>query len=316
MEPATSCSGVALYANCTARTPHRAAKKEKKMIVSWFSAGVSSAVATKISLSKYPALKIIYTHINDQHPDTLRFIHDCEEWFDRPVEILQGKYKTVEQACLAFGKGYLVGPAGANCTRLLKRRVRHDWEMVNPGRHTYVWGMDFEEKKRMDGPHGIIASNPDQDHVVPLIENGLTKKEVHGMIREAGIQRPAMYDLGYPNNNCIGCIKGGMGYWNKIRQDFPDVFESRAKLERKIGAYILHDNSGPVWLDELAPERGRGLEIIVPDCGLFCEIPKSAIHGAERCNQHITSARAKCTEELIMEPCPSPAPASNTQDNG
>ena len=32
-----------------------------------------------------------------------------------------------------------------------------------------------------------------------------------------------MYDLGYPNNNCIGCIKGGMGYWNRIRKDFPDI---------------------------------------------------------------------------------------------
>jgi hypothetical protein len=35
----------------------------------------------------------------------------------------------------------------------------------------------------------------------------------------------------------------------------------------------LHDDNGPIWLDELDPERGRDLEIIVPDCGLFCEIP-------------------------------------------
>ena len=33
--------------------------------------------------------------------------------------------------------------------------------------------------------------------------------------------------MGYNNNNCIGCIKGGMGYWNKIRVDFPEVFEKR-----------------------------------------------------------------------------------------
>lgn len=31
-----------------------------------------------------------------------------------------------------------------------------------------------------------------------------------------------MYDLGYANNNCIGCVKGGIGYWNKIRIDFPE----------------------------------------------------------------------------------------------
>ena len=61
-----------------------------------------------------------------------------------------------------------------------------------------------------------------------------------------------MYDLGYPNNNCIGCIKGGMGYWNKIRTDFPDVFEHRAKLEKELGFSILKDSHGnPVFLDEL-----------------------------------------------------------------
>ena len=39
------------------------------MIVSWFSAGVSSAVATKLTVEKYGKIKIIYTHIEDQHED-------------------------------------------------------------------------------------------------------------------------------------------------------------------------------------------------------------------------------------------------------
>ena len=75
-----------------------------------------------------------------------------------------------------------------------------------------------------------------------------------------------MYDLGYPNNNCVGCVKGGMGYWNKIRKDFPDVFNNRARLEREIGATCIKN----IYLDELDPNRGNGLKIIVPDCGMFC----------------------------------------------
>lgn len=58
-----------------------------------------------------------------------------------------------------------------------------------------------------------------------------------------------MYDLGYPNNNCVGCVKGGMGYWNKIRVDFPEVFERRARQEREIG----HSCIKGVFLDELDP---------------------------------------------------------------
>jgi hypothetical protein len=79
-----------------------------------------------------------------------------------------------------------------------------------------------------------------------------------------------MYDLGYPNNNCIGCVKGGMGYWNKIRQDFPEVFADRARMEREIGASCMNG----VYLDELAPEAGRGLKPIVEDCGILCGVMK------------------------------------------
>lgn len=82
--------------------------------------------------------------------------------------------------------------------------------------------------------------------------------------------RPLMYDLGYPNNNCIGCIKGGMGYWNRIRKDFPEVFESRAKLERLVGHSMLKDKNGPVYLDELDPDRGDMNIEIFPDCGIMC----------------------------------------------
>ena len=75
-----------------------------------------------------------------------------------------------------------------------------------------------------------------------------------------------MYDLGYQNNNCIGCVKGGMGYWNKIRQDFPEVFEQMAKLEREVG----HSCINGVYLDELDPCRGRMEDEIMQDCGIMC----------------------------------------------
>lgn len=80
-----------------------------------------------------------------------------------------------------------------------------------------------------------------------------------------------MYDLGYNNNNCIGCVKGGMGYWNKIRIDFPEVFESRSKLERKVGYTILKEADGtPLFLDELEPHRGRMTDEIMGECDIFC----------------------------------------------
>ena len=230
--------------------------------VSWFSGGVSSAVATKLVIEQVD--KIIYQHIDDQHEDTLRFVRDCEEWFGKPVEIIQSKYKSVENACRAMA--YLNGVNGGACTRILKIRLRKEWEAQNRffSNLRYVWGMDYGEATRIGDR---IEAMPEEEHLFPLADRKLTKADAHGILREAGIARPKMYDLGFPNNNCVGCLKGGKGYWNKIRIDFPEVFEGRAKLERLIGGSCING----CYLDELDPEAGRDCKIIVPECGAMCE---------------------------------------------
>jgi hypothetical protein len=234
--------------------------------VSWFSTGVSSAVATKLAIDSID--QIIYTHIDDQHPDTMRFLKECEVWFGRSIDIIKSPYECVENALLgAGGRGYVNGPAGAPCTRFLKRRVRKEWELTQKDQLTYIWGMDKGEVERAKR---LSDNMPDQSHRFPLIEHGASKEKAHKILMASGIKRPAMYDLGYGNNNCIGCVKGGMGYWNKIRIDFPEVFASRAKLERRIGGTCIKG----VYLDELDPDRGRGQKPVLEDCGLMCDIIK------------------------------------------
>lgn len=236
---------------------------ENIFTVAWFSAGVSSAVATKLVIDDID--KIIYTHINDQHSDTLRFVKDCEAWFGKPIEILQSKFKTVEAACTQYGKGYINGPGGAECTRTLKKKVRIAWEQENEDKHLrYVWGLDCNERDRAKR---LYKTMPAQEHLFPLIDRNITKPKAHQMLKATGIKRPVPYDLGYLNNNCIGCVKGGMGYWNHIRQDFPEVFEARARLERQIGRSCING----VFLDELDPDRGRKNKPICESCGILCE---------------------------------------------
>ena len=237
----------------------------KEMTVSWFSAGVSSAVATKLLVSEID--KIIYIHIEDQHPDTLRFVKDCEKWFGKKIEILQSPYRCVENAVLmAGGKGYINGVGGAACTLRLKKRVRREWELQHEDVElTYVWGMDCGEAVRAER---ILDGMPEQNHRFPMIEQSVSKSRAHQILMASGIKRPVMYELGYHNNNCIGCIKGGMGYWNKIRIDFPEVFAKRVAMERRVG----HSCINGVFLDELDPERGRHDGPIVDDCGIFCEL--------------------------------------------
>ena len=231
------------------------------MKVSWFSTGISSFIACYLAKD---VDKIIYTHVSNQHPDSLRFLHDCEKLLGRDIEIITSdKFKSVDDVIISTG--IMNTPYGAPCTRILKKEVRKKWEWENGTDHVYVWGLDVNETDRAER---IIAAMPNQQHEFPLIEHKLTKENAHEIAKRLGLKRPVMYDMGYNNNNCIGCVKGGMGYWNKIRVDFPDVFEKRAKLERQLGCTMITG----VYLDELDPERGRNVKEIIPDCGITCEL--------------------------------------------
>lgn len=234
----------------------------KQLKVCWLSAGVSSFVAGY--LARETVDSFIYIDIDDQHPDSIRFIEDCEAALGKPIERIKSKYGSVEKVIRQFR--YVSGVGGAKCTDVLKKRVRKEWEYDHRDCElTYVWGFDLNEKNRAER---LIESMVNVHHEFPLIENGLTKQDAHAICDKLGIKRPAMYDMGYMNNNCIGCVKGGMGYWNKIRRDFPEVFESRAKLEREIG----HSCINGVFLDELDPERGRIEDEIMQDCNIFCQV--------------------------------------------
>ena len=232
------------------------------MTVAWFSTGISSFIA--LYVMKEQIDKVIYIHIDDQHEDSLRFLKDCEKLLGIEIEILQSRYKNVENTVKQIR--YINGVAGAPCTRLLKKRVRKEWEADHKGEDvTYVWGMDATEAHRADR---LIESEPNFKHVFPLIEKGIDKQMAHAMSNMLGLDRPEMYNLGYKNNNCIGCVKGGMGYWNKIRIDFPEVFKSRSELERLIGASCIKG----VYLDELDQNRGRIEDEIIEECSIFCQL--------------------------------------------
>ena len=209
--------------------------------------------------------EFIYIDIENQHPDSMRFIKDCERALGKPIQILQSPYKSKENVIKTFK--YINGVAGAKCTEVLKKRPRKEWEDKHKDYDiAYVWGFDIGEQKRADR---LRESMPDFQHEFPLIDNMLSKKDVHGLFeRTFDFPRPKMYDMGYKNNNCIGCVKGGMGYWNKIRVDFPEVFDRMAKLEREIG----HSCINGLFLDELDSDRGRVEDEIIPDCSIMCHL--------------------------------------------
>lgn len=172
----------------------------KKLKVCWVSAGISSFMAGYLAGN---VDEWIYIDIADQHPDSIRFIKDCEKTIGKKIQILKSsEYRNVEECVKVFG-GFKHAKGFTPCTNWLKKRVRKEWEDQHKDCEiTYVWGFDVNERARADK---TIEANPQALHEFPLIDKGLSKEEVHGLFtRIFDFPRPKMYEMGYSNNNCIG----------------------------------------------------------------------------------------------------------------
>lgn len=243
--------------------------EDKPRILVWFSCGMTSAVAAKMTVDKYPDrdVQVIYCETNSEHPDSERFLQECAKWIGMPIlRIKSEKYTDIWDV---FEKTrWLVGPAGARCTTELKKNPRRDYQRPDD---IHVFGFDTSEVGRADRWR---ENNFPSVLWTPLIEEGVSKKKCAKMLRDAGIDAAKMYQLGYKNNNCIGCCKGGAGYWNKIRVDFPEVFDRMSKVERNLNAAMLHRMEGGervrVFLDELHPKVGNYHSEPDIACGLTC----------------------------------------------
>jgi len=239
-------------------------------IVCWFSCGVASAVATKLAITEYGMENIIIARciVHDEHFDNDRFADDCQKWFGMQITNLVNKKYAGSLDELIRARKYMSGVSGAPCTLHLKKDVRIEFQLPDD---IHIFGYCSEEQERWDS--FIDANNINAKS--PLIDRGLEHSDCLAMIQDAGIEIPTMYKLGYKHNNCIGCLKaGGQGYWNKIKIDFPYIFDKRVAQSRKIGARLLNVDNQHKFLDEIIVGAGNYQEEPEIQCGIFCELAK------------------------------------------
>lgn len=239
--------------------------------VIWFSCGAASTVAAKMALTERPDAIVCYIDTGSEHEDSVRYRDDVSRWLDRPIQVLRSPdYFDVDD--VIESTRYISGVHGARCTQELKIKVRRRFQQPDD---VQVFGFHYGEADRAEEFRG---NYPEVNLWTPLIDHQLDKSACHALVERAGIEQHAMYRLGYKNANCIGCVKGAMGYWNKIRVDFPVVFAKRAQQERQIGHAInateVRINGKrkkvPVFLDELDPNQGNYTAEVDYECGVFC----------------------------------------------
>mgnify|MGYP001570347552 CR=1 FL=1 len=216
----------------------------------WFSAAATSAVAAALALNDKAngiESRVLYCETGGHHPENLRFIHEVSQWIGHTIEIVRN-HKYLDLDHVIEKERLMNSPVGAKCTQQLKIRVRR--ELQRAATDLQIFGFHAGEVDRA----GDFKTNwPEVRLSCPLITRNLFHDDCLALLRDAGIELPVLYRQGFKNNNCIGCVKGGMGYWNKIRVLYPEVFARRAKQERMINNSCINGT----FLDQLDPESGR-----------------------------------------------------------
>lgn len=241
-------------------------------IAVYFSCGEPSAVAVKVlqtELRPTDELAIVRCLVPNEHPDNERFAVDCGAWFGQPViHLASDEYADCWDVWER--RRYLNGHAGAPCTIAMKKQPRQQFEATWQPDVT-AYGFTIEEAARAER---FRQQNPEIRLDTPLIRAGLSASDCAAIVARAGIERPAMYRLGFKHNNCRTCVKArGPGYWARVRQHFPADFQRMAKLSRELNwTPCRAGDDTPIWLDELPLNTPMVDDSADIDCSLLCFI--------------------------------------------
>lgn len=234
--------------------------------ICWFSCGAASAVAAKLTVEKHKTnVEVIYCNIlSSEHPDNTRFKRDVEEWIGVQIKTISNpNFNSVDD--VFEQRKFMSGFNGAPCTIELKKKPRFAYQHPCD---IHIFGMTKDELKRV---RQFERDNHELRLEWPLVQQGLNKADTLEIVRQAGIKLPEMYQLGYANNNCIGCVKAASpAYWNKIRKDFPETFSKRCEQSRRFGTKLVKVKGTRIFLDELDNDCQESIEEDL-SCGPQCK---------------------------------------------
>lgn len=239
--------------------------KKDDHIVCWFSCGAASAVAAKIICDEYKNVRIVNTPVKEEDDDNQRFRLDVQKWIGKEIELASSGVSSIVDV---FEKRkFMSSPHGAPCTAEIKKKARRIWEKENHF-DCCVLGFTAEESKRAER----FALNEGVNIYPVLVDKVLTKGDCFSILKKAGIKLPKVYYQGYPNANCIGCVKAtSPTYWNHVRKVHPEVFKERVEQSSRIGAKLVRYKGKRITLSELPLDAyGEPMKDMRHECGIFC----------------------------------------------
>lgn len=226
------------------------------------SGGVGSWAAAVRALETYEHVDLLFADTMIEDEDLYRFLGDVERQLGQPIiRVADGR-----NPWQVFFDHRFVGNTRIDpCSRVLKRELLHRWVTDHyPNGVDVVIGIDWTEEHRT-----IRIRENYQPHraVFPLIEDAVDKCDMLVELDAAGIDRPRLYEMGFPHNNCGGfCIKAGQAqfarllHFNRDRYLFHEMWEQRLRCYLGKDVAILRDRRevecAPFWVHRDARRGG------------------------------------------------------------
>jgi hypothetical protein len=134
------------------------------------------------------------------------------------------------------------------------------------------------DRRDIERAAALRENYPELTIETPLIAAGLTKAACLAIIERAGIKVPASYAMGFPNANCLPCVKAtSPAYWALFRNQFPELFERMARLSRELDVRLCRLNGERAFIDEI-PADHPVTDPIVPYCDFLCAMAEYAFN--------------------------------------
>lgn len=222
------------------------------------SGGKASAWCADWALKSYRKEDVIL-YFNDtkwEHPDLYRFLDDLSKYFNHPITF-DSDGRSPEK--LFYDHKALANNRMPFCSRELKalrlQKFYKDGDILVFG----IGGDESHRANRIVGVYQTIAAKTGKwsKLVFPLIEYNITKQQIDIFLKDANIQEPILYLLGFLHNNCSGgCVRAGKKHWKLLYEKLPEVYADRERVEREMRKYLGKDIS--FFKDETLEDfRGR-----------------------------------------------------------
>jgi len=202
-----------------------------KHIVS-ISGGSASAVAANRVLERYPTDTVLwFADTLWEDPDLHRFLRDLEQHWGRSI-IRHVEGLTPLQ--VAEKRKIIPNQRLAPCSLVLKIEPFRRYIKAQPKPLTIHLGLDWTEMHRMEAPKRRYEELQGISVDFPLMWEPIETRPYSEVVKEWGIEIPALYKLGFPHNNCGGrCVRQGNKEWARLQQTHPERYAEVEKWEQE-----------------------------------------------------------------------------------